>query len=156
MNPFLKVAIIVVVLISILIGGIFIVRSVGGSQFENITYAEFKVMQEESKTKKVIYLFKQDCTYCKAYKPNLTDAAKEADVKVYVLDVTKLNESQAKELETLFQNYLSNGTLGTPTIGVLDNGEIIDAFSGVKTKQETITFFQNNNVTELPKNPFEK
>ncbi len=157
MNPFIKVVIVIVAIVVLAISAIFIVRTVSGNQFEEITYSDLENMKVESKVKQIIYLYRPDCPACQTYKPTLSAAAKEADVKVYSLNLDKLNQEELEGLKEMFSAALSQkGEVQSPTLGVLSEGAITDTLVGVQTKGGTIDFFEENGVTEKPANPFEK
>ncbi len=71
----------------------------------------------ENKETFILYIGSKDCSHCAEFKPKIEDVANEYKIKVYYIDISKLNKEEENELKKI-ANYS-----GTPTTAFIDEGE---------------------------------
>ncbi len=94
------------------------------NKLKGATLNEFK-----NEKKLILYFYSENCGACKVMAP-IIDSIKE--VKVRKIDVF------TKEGAKLVQEI---GIMGTPTTVLLEKGKIINAFIGVKKKEDILNMF---------------
>jgi thioredoxin 1 len=93
-------------------------------KLKGATLNEFK-----NEKKLILYFYSQNCGACKVMAP-IVDSIKE--VKVRKIDVfTKEGAKLAQELSIM----------GTPTIILIEKGQVLNAFVGVKKKDDILKAF---------------
>ena len=103
-----------------------------------------KIMKEfnkyyESKDRVIIYYASSNCGYCELQTPILEKVAEEYDIKYYNIDTSKLSKKQKNEI----REKLSMERHATPTIVVVENGEVITTQVGYLPGSEFIEFLKS-------------
>lgn len=94
-----------------------------------------------SKDRKVIYYSSSSCGYCELQKPILELVAEDYDIEYHSIDSVLLSNSQRKEvLEKL------NIEHATPTLVVVEDGEVVATQIGFVDGSKLIEFFKNNEI----------
>ncbi|ONG73326.1 thiol reductase thioredoxin [Bacillus cereus] len=83
-----------------------------------------------------IYFYKPDCPYCKKANNDIFKAAKDANVELYQIDLSK------KENKRLWQDYNIGGT---PTIIHFNKGEEFERIEGAVQYKAFRNFFEIKN-----------
>ncbi|MGC9143834.1 thioredoxin family protein [Hydrogenobaculum sp.] len=93
-------------------------------KLKGATLNEFK-----NEKKLILYFYSENCGACKVMAP-IVDSIKE--VKVKKIDV--FSKEGAKLVQEL-------GIMGTPTTVIIEKGNVVNAFIGVKKKEDILNMF---------------
>lgn len=109
--------------------------------YENIDYETF-MEKINNKETFVILVWKTGCEYCEAFDPILEEVIKEKEVKIYGIDMSKLNEEEWP--------IVTNKTLtkGTPTLVYFEKGVRVNKLNGKQPKENVIRFLEKTNIKE--------
>ena len=95
------------------------------------------------------------CSHCIAIKPALNSVAKDYDLTINYLNLTDMTDSERQgfydsliELNYSDPDYLESGSIGTPLIYVVEDGEITEYFSGERTKSQLVKEFKKIGLIE--------
>lgn len=146
-----KLLIILTILIAI-IAVVFYSMTAGGQvqKTELFTYVKLPDLEKkvESKENFVVYMYGQNCVYCKKFAPVLEGYLKENKYHIYKMEVEAYANRLVSEKElNRFQTLIEENFQGTPTIYVYENGKISDYIVGNQPKQELAKFVEKNNGT---------
>ena len=122
---------------------------------KNITFIDYDEYKEvlSNEDLSVVVIGQTTCSHCIAFKPALNSVAGEYDITINYLDLTDLSE---EENDKFFENlkglgyndpdYLEDGSFGTPTTFIIENGKIINYLSGEMTTSQLVKQLKKNNV----------
>ena len=111
-----------------------------------IINTDAKLFQEiiNSNERSVIYVGRPTCPACNRLYPVIEEVAKEVGINFFYTNLDEWNRDDMSDI--LFATL--RGVDSTPTIVVIDNGEIIDKIVGGRQKDYIINFLRNNNVID--------
>lgn len=117
---------------------------------KNITFVDFKKYEEliyENKTN-IVVIGASSCSNCIAFKPTINEVADEYDIVINYLDLDKVTQDEKQSFYTSLDNlgyddpdYLNDGSFGTPTILIVENGKIKDYVIGRRTISQLVREF---------------
>src|SRR5574344_399017 len=129
----------VAVLIGILIGVLAIFGKIESSKIID------KVNEAlSSDTPQVIYVTKDDCTYCELNATNMDSIKNDYDVQYLNVDISKLTSADFAILSTLLN--VDDTSFNTPYLAVVQNNEVKDTLDGIKSYNLLFEFLQNNGI----------
>ncbi|MBQ9072603.1 MAG: thioredoxin family protein [Bacilli bacterium] len=89
------------------------------------------------------------CSHCIAFKPTMNTVAKDYDVTINYLDLTEMSEDESNDffagLKTIGYNdpdFLEDGSFGTPTTLIVEDGKVVDYISGQRTISQLVREFK--------------
>ena len=95
------------------------------------------------------------CSHCIAIKPALNSVAKDYDLTINYLNLTDMTDSEKEgfyesltELKYSDPDYLESGSIGTPLVYVVRDGEITGYFSGERSKSQLVKEFKKMDLIE--------
>ena len=100
---------------------------------QEIDFKNFKKLFKTSK-KSILFLVKDDCSYCKKYLPIVEESLKNMNINAYKININKL---AIVDYEELF-NYVSFE--GTPTTFIIQNSKVLHNLSGDVDKETFESF----------------
>ncbi len=109
-----------------------IVSGLASIDFE--TYFDYLLGED----KILLYLGSSECVYCKEYKPILEDILREHKLVGYYLDKDTLTDEQRLELMNSLDELYDG--IATPQLLILQKGESLGQFVGMKSKEQIIEF----------------
>ena len=97
---------------------------------------DFKTLKRlfQTDNKSILLLVKNDCDFCNQLNPIAEEVLKELNTKAYRLNLSKLSDSEVKEL----YNYIDYS--GTPTTYVIDKGIAKHTLTGIVDKESLTAF----------------
>ncbi len=101
----------------------------------DLTFEEFKNLFKSS-NKSLVVIVKDGCGYCARFEPVLEETMEEMELKMYRLNTTTMTTDEKIELADYV--YLD----GTPTTYVIQNGSVIGALEGSKSKEILSSFIE--------------
>ena len=112
-----------------------------------LNYLDFSSLKKtiKSKEKSVIVVGQKYCSYCIRFKPVLMKIADEKDVKIYYMNYDEIEE-QTELKEYLEQFEAFQGDWGTPLTIVVQNGEVVNTYSGYAEESTYLQFLQANEL----------
>lgn len=134
------------VLIFMLVCTIFLSGCFGKlTSYSEISFNQLEKMID-SKKSFVLLIGSSDCSHCELYKSTIEKVIKDYQVKVYYIDITKLDDSEDSKLK----NIVSYS--GTPTVAFIKKGREGDGKTssqykrivGNKTYSYTVKKFKSN------------
>lgn len=100
-----------------------------------------------SKEKQIILLTSSLCSHCTSFAPTLKQVQRELDLTINYIDIYKLSGVQKDAFESAISTF-DEENIGTPTILIIQNGEILDYNTG-NVELETIKkFFIDNGFSK--------
>ncbi|MDO5569805.1 MAG: thioredoxin family protein [bacterium] len=107
---------------------------------DEISYLEFVNMWDNDQSF-VLYIGSDSCYYCKLYTPKVEKVAKQYDIIVYYLDISKLSD----EAKASFNGYINFGNV-TPTTSFIIGGEELASsrISGNVSQQRIVNSFKES------------
>lgn len=116
-------------------------RDTSEGTFEEIKYEEFTQKMKDKESFMMI-ASQTNCSHCKRYLADLTTYLKEHNITVYDINLA----TQSIDVYTMFENFEKDITKygdkdiepfkGTPYTMVVENGKIVDGYSGAFTYTE--------------------
>jgi thiol-disulfide isomerase/thioredoxin len=98
-----------------------------------VDFTTFKKLFKTSK-KSVLILEKTDCDYCIAYEPIFIEALTELEINAYKINISNLSNKDKVNI----YDYLNYS--GTPTVYIIENGNVTHTFEGLTDKDTTESF----------------
>ena len=97
---------------------------------------DFKTFKKlfQTKGKSILFLVKDDCSFCSEYEPITEETLKELNIKGYKINVSNLTKNNKNEL----YNYIDYD--GTPTTYIIDNGTAKHSLTGIVDKDTLKAF----------------
>ena len=116
---------------------LFLLTGCSSNSLRNINFKEFK-NKIESKESFAVYISRTGCTHCENYEPTLKKVLKDNKIKIYKIDLAKLQQSE----ETSVKNKVK--LEGTPTLIYINKGsaDTKNALIGETTYDNTVDFFK--------------
>lgn len=96
-----------------------------------IDYDTFKKLFTTSR-RSILILTKTGCFYCEAFLPNFMKALSDMGISAYEINMSNLKTGESV--------YTHINVLGTPTVYIIENGNVVHTFKG-NTDTETIKAF---------------
>ena len=97
----------------------------------------------ESETKKVIYYGSSTCSYCELQTPIMKQIKKDYKIDYFYIDAKKL---ETKDNKYILDELDIKGS--TPTIAIVQDGEVIDTNVGYMDGSKTVEFLKNNGILD--------
>ena len=97
----------------------------------------------ESETKKVIYYGSSTCSYCELQTPIMKQIKKDYKIDYFYIDAKKL---ETKDNKYILDELDIKGS--TPTIAIVEDGEVIDTNVGYMDGSKTVEFLKNNGILD--------
>lgn len=117
-----------------------------------IDYSEYEDLISNDETH-VIVIGQTSCSHCIAIKPALNEVAKEYDLTINYLNLTDMTETESNaffdSLTTIEYNdedFLEDGSFGTPLTLIVKNGKVADYISGERTISQLVKEFKRNGL----------
>lgn len=162
----IKTIIIVILVLVIVIGGSFVAsmlgvnseNNIGGSSYGKeqesipedeqgdlnmINIDQYLSLKQESNLS-IIYIARPTCSYCQMQEPIVKNLVYLYNINVNYLNTDELDEDGFNQL-IASDEYFNEG-FGTPLILLVKDNKIVDKAPGYHSKNELITFFQNNGI----------
>ena len=136
-----KRTIISIVIILIIIGLSIYLISTEKSNLIKLNYNEI-IEKVENKESFVLCVSATECSHCQEYKPKLKKIANNYDIKIYYIDIDKMNE---KDYETFKTRFSFDGS--TPITIFFKNGEektTATRIEGNTSSEKVIEKLKNN------------
>ncbi len=120
------------------------------SQEKYITFVDYDKYSELISDKKshIIVIGQTTCTHCIAIKPALNSVAKDYNITINYLNLTKLSKDESKNffdsLKTIGydeEEFLEKGSIGTPLVLFVKNNKVSSYFSGERTISQLVKEF---------------
>lgn len=108
----------------------------------NISYSKFQEFIKDEKTKYVILIGSDDCTYCDRVRTTLGQIANQYQIVIYYLNATTTWDDVSKNVEAL---GIETG-LSTPFMLIMEKGKILDSIVGPTTKELYVEKFTEMGV----------
>jgi thiol-disulfide isomerase/thioredoxin len=140
-DNFLRNALIVFGSIFMVLTVVFIVSSMNELKYDDFehlqTYEEFDNKPEQ---KYAVYLYSEECGYCIQIKNKLLNFAdsNESDLKVYFIDIYSVSGNST---------VLPSQVTGTPSLIVIEDGNVVDVFGGSEDIPAFIDDINNGEYT---------
>ena len=113
-----------------------------------IDYDEYEDLISEEDTH-IVVIGQTTCSHCIAIKPALNSVAKEYDLTINYLNLTKMTEEQSDDfnesLTTIEYNdpdFVESGSFGTPLTLIIKDGKVTNYISGQRTKSQLVREFK--------------
>lgn len=115
-------------------------------RFEEIGFNEFVTLLNDN-NKSIIYIARPGCTFCQRQQPILKGVMNDNNLLIYYLNTDNLTEENMKYIYSLdVDTFGENGKeFGTPTILIVNKGEISEAIVGLTQKDDLVNFFKKHN-----------
>ena len=120
-----------------------------------ITFIDYQKYEDliGSKDTSIIVIGQTTCSHCIAIKPALNAVAKDYDLKINYLNITDMTEEEnnsfLKSLKTIEYNdedFVNDGSFGTPLILIIENGKVKNYISGERTISQLVREFKKLNL----------
>ena len=125
----------------LLLGFLFILLGCSNKTYlKDLSYNEFK-NKLNNKESFFFVLVQDGCSHCASYTPKLESILEEYDITAYKINLSKLKDSERKELNELFSYD------GTPTTIFVKDGveeSIMQRINGNQPKEKIISKLKNN------------
>lgn len=119
-----------------------------------ITYDDYSELISDSE-EHIFVIGQTTCSHCIAIKPALNSVAKDYDLTINYLNLTDMTDNEKNGFYESLENldyddpeYLESGSIGTPLIYVVSDGEISGYFSGERTTSQLVKEFKKLNIIE--------
>lgn len=96
-----------------------------------------------SNSNELILIAQSGCSACIAARPIIYDIAKSYELKINILNISKLGEEDATAFQSSLDYFTNNG-ISTPTLLVVSNNEVVDAVQGATTKENYVSFLKEH------------
>lgn len=121
------------------------------SKEENITFIDYKKYEKliSNKDTHIIVVGQTTCGHCIAIKPALNSVAGDYDVTINYLNLTEMSEEESdlffeslKTIEYNDEEFLEDGSFGTPLTLIVKNGKVSSYISGQRTISQLVREFK--------------
>lgn len=119
---------------------------IGENEKLALNYIDYVAYTEllEKGDKEIFVAVQTGCSHCEEAKPVLEEIAKEYDIKINVINISKFaDEEEQKEFMASLPYYNEN-QWGTPLMLVVENKEVKANKEGFVDKEDYIQFFKDN------------
>lgn len=110
----------------------------------SINYDEYSELISKDGTN-VIVVGQTTCSHCIAFKPAINSVAKDYNITMNYLNLTKLSQEESnsffdslKTIEYNDEEFLEKGSFGTPLTLVVENGKVKGYISGERTISQLV------------------
>ena len=106
-------------------------------------YVDTFIKYINNKEKKLILFARPSCNYCEIAEPILKNLAYKYKFEINYINTEEITEEEKeklKEVDEFFEN------LGTPTLLVIEKGEIVDMVDGLTDKAHYKAFLKDNKI----------
>lgn len=117
-----------------------------------IDYQDYEDLITQKETQ-IIVIGQTTCSHCIAIKPTLNSIAKDYDLTINYLNITKISEDEytsfSESLKTIEYNdpdFIEDGSFGTPLTLIVKDGKVIDYISGQRTKSQLVREFKKSGL----------
>lgn len=111
----------------------------------NIDYDNF-VSLLNSSDKNIILISKDDCKYCTEVEEVLNEISIEYDVKVYSVNIGKLDSNMGVEVSKKLVDLGYSDGVTTPITLIVENNKLINYVIGASNKQYFVDIFSENGI----------
>ena len=112
------------------------------SKMKEITVEEFESAIKDD-DREVVYFGRKTCSHCVNFVPKLNQASEEYGYQTLYVDMDKVTEDEYYKIFELLGDFASEG-FGTPTVAILDDGEIKDVNIGETSYEGFASFLEKN------------
>lgn len=118
---------------------------------KEINFVDFDEYQEiiKSAGTNVVVIGQTGCSHCTAIKPALNEVAKKYDLVINYLNITEFKSGEEEKFyQTLTdinyddEDYLADGSFGTPLTLIIKDGKVIKYISGERTPSGLVREFK--------------
>lgn len=118
---------------------------------KNITFVDYDEYDKliSSKGTHIIVVGQTSCPHCIAIKPALNTVAGEYNLTINYLNLTEISNEENRlffeSLDTIGyddEEYLAEGSIGTPLVLIVKDGKVTNYFSGEKTTSQLVRQFK--------------
>ena len=113
------------------------------ANLNKIDYARYDKLIN-SKEEQIIVIAQTGCSYCESAKPALNVIAKENEIDINWLDITKLSEEDQINVTSSLDIFAED--FGTPLVIIVKDKKVVDSFSGYESQKQYETFFKKNKL----------
>ena len=113
-----------------------------------IDYDEYEDLLDDSGIHAIV-IGQTTCSHCIAFKPTINSVAGDYDVTINYLNLTEMSDDESSAffdgLKTIGYDdpdFLEDGSFGTPTTLIIENGKVIDYISGQRTISQLVKEFK--------------
>ena len=111
-----------------------------------IDYQEYSSLIN-SNEKQLIVIAQSGCDGCLKARPLLYELADEYGVKINYLNASMINQTDAESFQNSLSYFEENG-ISTPTMLVLENGQVIDSLVGSVELDKYVEYLKENGYIE--------
>lgn len=108
---------VIIFIILVIILSVFLVNKSNNKNFISTNYADILKMVE-NKENFVLCISATDCSHCQSFKPKLKKISNDYNIKIYYIDIDKINKEDYDKFKT---DFSFDG--GTPTTLFIIDGE---------------------------------
>lgn len=119
-----------------------------------IDYNKYRSLIKNEDTN-IIVIGQTSCSHCIAIKPALNSVAEDYDLTINYLNLTDLTEEEynkfSESLEKIEYNdeeFLADGSFGTPLTLIVEDGKVTDYISGSRTISQLVREFKKAGLIE--------
>lgn len=117
------------------------------SKFNNIDIEKY-ISLFNGESLSLIYIGREDCAFSTAENSVFEDILSEYNIAINYLDLNSLSNSGVETLYSSYDSFIDDG-LATPTVMLVQNGEVKMFKKGYTSKEDLIELFKANNfITE--------
>lgn len=117
-----------------------------------IDYSEYEKLISNNKTN-IIVVGQTGCSHCIAIKPALNTVAGDYNITINYLNLTDLTEEESnnfseslKTIEYNDEDFLQDGSFGTPLTLIVENGKVKSYLSGERTISQLVKEFKKQGI----------
>lgn len=116
------------------------------SAYSNVTFIDYDGYEKvyNGNEKAIVVLGQTGCGACASFKPVINEIAKETGIKIYYVNMTEIDYSEAVLLMDSLSYFNGVESWGTPLTLIIENKEVVAAQEGYNEKKTTLEFFQEN------------
>lgn len=134
MKKYIGFIILLVVVVGLILTAV-LLKNNPEDYLNEITYEEF-LQKVENKENFVLFVKQDGCSHCKDFEPTFVNVLDKYDLKVDMINLTKLRKESKEKVEE-FEN--SEKVTGTPTVIFYENGsQLMSRIEGNKDTDEII------------------
>lgn len=104
----------------------------------------YDILNDQSGTGHFVYIGRPTCPACQRFEPVLRETLQEIgqELRYYEVDLARETDSVSEMTVSDILGVL--GINGVPSMVYVVNGEVVDSFTGVETREGILNFFEAN------------
>lgn len=104
----------------------------------------YDILNDRSGTGHFIYIGRPTCPACQQFEPVLRATLQELDQELRYFQTDRAREADDESEMTMIEILDALGIQGVPTMAYIVNGQVVDSFTRIETREGILAFLEAN------------